>query len=92
MNKKKLLPHSQEGWEGYTMDEMMYQKAFLLARMEVAKARLANSVDEMRSGFPGVSKGSMWSKLLNSFSYVDYAILAFKLGSKVTRLVRALRR
>ena len=35
--KQKQLPHSEENWRGYTMDEMMYQKAFLLARMEVSK-------------------------------------------------------
>lgn len=90
--KQKQLPHSQENWHGYTMDEMMYQKAFLLARMEVSKTRLARSVSDLRSGFPGVKGGSIWSKVLNSFSYVDYAVLAFKLGSRVARLVRAFRR
>ena len=90
--KQKQLPHSQENWQGYTMDEMMYQKAFLLARMEVSKTRLMNQAAEFKSGFPGVSSGSIWGKVLSGFSYVDYAVLAFKLGSKVVRIMRTLRR
>lgn len=90
--KQKQLPHSEENWRGYTMDEMMYQKAFLLARMEVSKTKLMNQAADLRSGFPGVSSGSIWSKLLSGFSYVDYAVLAFKIGSRVVRLVRTLRR
>lgn len=90
--KQKQLPHSEENWRGYTMDEMMYQKAFLLARMEVSKTKLMNQVADLKSGFPGVSSGSIWSKLLSGFSYVDYAVLAFKIGSRVVRLVRTLRR
>lgn len=90
--KQKQLPHVQDDWQGYTMDEMMYQKAFLLARMEVSKAKLVNRVSEFKTGFPGVSSGSIWSKVLNGFSYVDYAVLAFKLSSKIVRLVRAIRR
>lgn len=90
--KQKQLPHSEENWQGYTMDEMMYQKAFLLARMEVSKTKLMNQVADLRSGFPGVASGSIWSKLLSGFSYVDYAVVAFKIGSKVVRLIRTLRR
>lgn len=90
--KQKQLPHKQDSWHGYTMDEMMYQKAFLLARMEVSKTRLTNSIEEFRTGFPGVKGGSIWSKVLSSFSYLDYAVLAFKLGSRVARLMRTMRR
>lgn len=90
--KQKQLPHSHENWRGYTMDEMMYQKAFLLARMEVSKSRLLSQASEFKSGFPGVRGGSIWSRILSGLSYVDYIIIAFKLGSKVARLVRALRR
>lgn len=50
--KQKQLPHVQDDWQGYTMDEMMYQKAFLLARMEVSKAKLVNRVSEFKTGFP----------------------------------------
>ena len=51
-----------------------------------------NQAADLKSGFPGVSSGSIWSKLLSGFSYVDYAVLAFKIGSRVVRLVRTLRR
>ncbi|CCX48912.1 MAG: hypothetical protein J6B36_00205 [Muribaculaceae bacterium] len=90
--KQKQLPHVQDNWQGYTMEEMMYQKAFLLARMEVSKTKLMNEFSEVRSGMPGVASGSIWSKLLSGFTYVDYAVFAFKIGSKVARLIRTLRR
>ncbi len=92
MTNIKQLPHHQENWNGYSMDEIMYQKAFLVARMEVSKARLVASAEEVRNGLPGGNKHSVWHKLLSGFSYVDYAVLAFKLGSRVVRLMRAVRR
>lgn len=68
---------------GMDIDEIRYQRALSLARYEMAKYHLVESVNSVTDKFtkpPGIV-----GKLIGSLNYMDYAMLAFKFGSKLIK-------
>ena len=87
----KVLPHSREDWEGYTIDEVRYLRAYTAARMEIARERLqANAKNFVSGSSSGGSMGIM-SRLLGTLSYLDIALVTFKLGKSIFRIFRTFR-
>lgn len=70
-------------WKGYGIDDLRYQRALAMARLTIEKERLAVASRRIYSGqgLPGTS--GMIGKILGGLNYVDYAVLAFKLGRRV---------
>ena len=79
---RKLPPHKQENWTGYTLDEIRYQRAYTLARIEINTSRLKQNAETFVDGGPGSSR-SVVGRILSTFSYVDLALLVWKVGAKV---------
>lgn len=93
MNNKKLLPHHAENWNGYSLDELRYQRAVTMARIEIEKEKLAVGIDDLRQGIPFVGGGrGLLSKIAGSLNYIDYAMLAFRAFRSASKLFRSLRR
>lgn len=95
-NANKILPHHDleaVEWKGYTMDELKYARAYTAARIELNKSRLITRVSQMRQSDmrPAMSRGII-GKMLGAFSYIDLAMLAWKIGKKVFRVSRLVRR
>ena len=92
MSNAKQLPHNTEEWKGYTLEEIRYARAYTAARMELNRERLtARARDMQKNGLkPGVSKG-MLSKMLGAFSYIDIALLTWRVGRKLFRVTRAIK-
>ncbi len=65
---------------GMDIDELRYQRALALARYEMAKYHLKESASSVTENF--TRPRGILGKLLGSLNYMDYAILAFRLGSK----------
>lgn len=66
--------------EGYGIDELRYRRAYVLAKCEIAKMQMTDQLSHFRNG---VSQPTgIMGKLLNSLSYVDYALIAFRLGQR----------
>lgn len=90
MNYSKLLGELNKGAEfkGYTVDELRFMRGCTMARIEMEKQKLNHvSKNFMETG--SLSGKSSWmGKVLGAFSYIDYALLAFKL----IKGVRAFRR
>ncbi len=90
--EKKLLARDDENWKGYTLDDLRYERAVALARLEIQKEKLAMSASEMRSGVPGIAGGGILGKLMGSLNYLDYAILAFRTFRFVSKRFRSFRK
>lgn len=84
-------PHASEHWEGYTLDEIRYQRAYTLARMEINSQRLKQRSTSIVDSKPGSSR-HFFGKILSAFSYVDLALMAWRIGSKVWQTSRIFKR
>lgn len=93
MSNVKQLPHTTEEWKGYTLEEIRYARAYTAARMELNRERLAARAKDMQKNglTPGVPKGIV-GKLLGAFSYIDIALLAWRVGHKLFKVTRAIKR
>ncbi len=93
MADNKIMPHHAETWNGYTLDELRYQRALNMARLEIEKEKLTAATSEMKRGLPSLSTGhGILSKIAGSLSYIDYAVLAFRLFRTASKAFRGLRR
>lgn len=93
MSNQKQLPHSSvEGWKGYTLDELRYARAYTAARMELNRGRLMSRLEEVsKSGLKTSSPAGILGKVLGAFSYIDIALMTWKIGRRMFRLTRSIR-
>lgn len=78
-------------FKGYTFDELRYQRAYTLAKYEMAKMHLADSTRSMRQGFPFGGRSGFMSRLLGNLNYIDYALMAYKVVNKIIKFRRSSR-
>lgn len=92
-SKRKALPHETESWNGYTLDELRYQRAYTSARMEIQRAELQRNISSfsLTGSGPNVNSGIL-GKMFNSLGYIDIGIFAFKMGRRIFRIFRRLKR
>lgn len=91
MTTSKKAPHTQPNWQGYTLDELRYQRALVSARVEIQKERLLNQTNALRGTFGQLKPSGIWGKLFSSLSVIDYGILAFRTVRRVSSMVRSIR-
>ncbi len=87
----KQLPHTSEGWDGYTLDQLRYMRAYTAARIEISKDRMQRNLANLKSGPAGKTEGLL-GKMFSTLSYLDIAILTFKISSKAFKAIRWMRR
>ncbi|MCM1075857.1 MAG: hypothetical protein NC411_00680 [Bacteroides sp.] len=87
----KELPHEKPEWKGYTLDEMRYMRAYTLARLEISREHLQTNFVAMKEYGP-VSKTGVVGKLLGTLSYLDIALITYRVGSKALKTLRLFRR
>lgn len=96
--KQSLLPAPAQAedipiFKGYTMEEIKYQRAMVALRKEFCKAKLMQSVADLRpkkkEGKNGNSKYSLFtsvaSKVFSNLNLLDYAIMGVSLFGKVRK-------
>lgn len=84
---------SSTQWKGYTLDEIRYARAFTAARMQINQERLAQRYRQIsRQGFIPATKSGIIAKVIGAFSYLDMAVIAWKIGSQIFRFARAFRK
>lgn len=72
--------------KGYGIDELRYRRAYAMARYEMAKLSLQEQIDTVRSGMSGGIGGKgIVGRLMGSLNYLDWAILAFRVVSKIKK-------
>lgn len=92
MKQKALPPHDNVAWKGYTIDEIRYQRALTMARMEIERERLFASAGNIYKGIEQQSSSGIMGRLLSGLNYVDYVMLAFKLGRSLFNIFGRSRR
>lgn len=75
-------------WKGYTLDELRYQRAYTLARLEIEKERISSGFKHLYSSTPGNMGSGIMKKMIGGLNYVDYALIAFKLGKRIYKMFR----
>ena len=91
--KQHLYSDELADWQGYTLEEIRYARAYTAARMVISRERLTSRLHSVgEKGVLGGSPTGLIGKLLGAFSYIDIALLAWKFGSRIFKFTRALRR
>ncbi|MCC8070706.1 MAG: hypothetical protein LIO90_02745 [Bacteroidales bacterium] len=85
-HQKAVVAREDPKWRGYTLDELRYQQAYALARIEIEKDRLRSMTRSLTANYNRVSHDTLLGRILNNFSYLDYGFLAFRLVRNVWRL------
>lgn len=74
-------------WAGYDFDQIIYERAVLLARIEVEKERLAFEGDRLRHGNVAMSR-SFFTRLMGLVSYADFIVLGVKIWRIISPVFR----
>ncbi len=88
MLNEDFVDYKDENWTGYTLEELRYQRAMILARIEMEKQGIVHGFQHAKESIPLISGGrkGLVGKLLGSLSYIDYALLAFRAVRSVSKL------
>ena len=89
---RKRTPETE--WSGYTLDELRYQRALTTARIEISKELLMMQATQLYKGKlpPHPNKSGMFSRMFSALNMFDYAILAIRIGHKLTGMFRSFKR
>lgn len=87
---KNLQAHKRDDiqWNGYDMEELRYQRAYTLAKLEIQKEKLTGGFRQIYDSSAGIMGNGIMKKMISGLSYFDYAILAFRLGKRVYKMFR----
>ena len=91
MSTTKKLPHEKPEWKGYTLEDRHYMRAYTAARIEISSDRLKRNFTGLKRVNP-VQSGGLLGKVLGTLSYLDIALVTFRLGSKAFKIMRWFRR
>ena len=93
MIEHKRLTHNEPEWQGYSLNDLRYQRAVTLARLEIAKEKLVMQGEDIRSGaMSGTGVRGLLGKVMSNLSYLDYILLAFRMGRTISRAFKGFRR
>lgn len=85
------LPHKQENWKGYTLEDLRYRRAYVAARRELEKERLHHNIGNARKGAVTAAGGTAL-RVMQVIPFFDYAMMAWSVGSKAMKLLGRFRR
>lgn len=89
-----------KNFKGFTIDELEYQRAYVLLKKEFSKVKVLEDLDDLKnrklisfknkgtSNDSFFSFGSLASKLMSGMNYLDYAVMAFSAFGAVKKFVK----
>lgn len=89
---RKEFPHEKPNWKGYDIDELRYLRAYMAARLEINRDRIKRNFSSFKDSGSVVKTSNLFGKVLGALSYLDVALLAFRIGGKVFKTMRLFRR
>lgn len=92
----KSITNPEKKFEGYTLEEIRYQRALVLLQKEFCKNKIMRnfaqiqksnplSPEKAASGLPG-KVGFVASRLLSGLNYLDYAMIGFSVFGTVRKI------
>lgn len=80
-------------WEGLTLDEIRYARALTRARIDISREMLAARTNAIMAGRSQGTEGrTMLGRMLGALNWIDYGLIALRVGSKLTSLFGRKRR
>lgn len=81
---------TQDGWKGFTLDELRYRRALSLVKREIGRNELMNSVNNVKTrvsdnGIRGLMANN---SLMKKMKLTDYLLLGFKVSNTFYKLWR----
>lgn len=70
-------------WQGYTLDELRFAREINNARLEFATHKLKQMTAPYST--PSRAAGTIFGRIVNAMSYVDYIILGYRAISHIRR-------
>lgn len=86
MDENNRLENHLEEPRGYDIDELRYRRAYALARYEMAKMQATRTFETAKDKMPMFSRSGIIGKVLGSLNYLDYALIAFRIISKIRKI------
>ncbi len=74
-DKKGSAPAKVEGWKGYTINELRYRRAYVVAKLELEKQQLLVDLEEERGMMTPLA---LLGRLGSAMQYAQWAVLAFQ--------------
>lgn len=78
-------------FKGYGFDELRYRRAYTLAKYEIAKTQMNESIQSARTKVPFAGRSGILARMLGSLNYLDYALMAFKVVNKIIKFRKSAR-
>ena len=76
-------------WDGLTLDEIRYARALTRARIEISKEMISARTNALMSGrAAGTENKTMLGRMLGALNWLDYGLIAIRLGSKISGMFR----
>lgn len=91
MEPVKSLPHHQENWEGYTLEDLRYRRAYIAACRELEKERLLHTISSIRM-HPAAGAFSVATKVAERMPLLNRALFFISVGSKLWNIIGKFRR
>lgn len=79
-------------WKGYTLEELQYQKALVLVRLEMQKERLSGLKESLVNGSKTNVVSRLWGQYSANKNVIQYAIVGFKMFQTVRKILKRFRR
>lgn len=76
-----------KNWNGYTLDEIRFQRVLAMTRLDIEKAKLLNSFNGL-SKRPGQASASLLGRLAGALNWLDYAMLASTIAIRLVKFFR----
>lgn len=82
-----ILEQNNE-WSGYTLAELQYRRAVILAKKEIHREKLQHSITSILSEdtTPTGIAGNIFGSLVGHKNMLDYLLLGFKLSRKISKV------
>lgn len=98
INQNNVTPattpaETQPQWEGYTLEQLRFQRALALIKLENEKTILSQKahrqLDQFKSNTTATGvTGNVLKLISGRLKWVDYALIGFNIAKFVTRLRR----
>ena len=72
-------------WQGYSYDELMYQRVLTMARIEMTKERLSSNIDRLKHG-GGIISGGWIKRIFKILDYSDIFVIGMSIWRKLSPL------
>ncbi|MDE6534723.1 MAG: hypothetical protein K2K82_01790 [Muribaculaceae bacterium] len=83
------IPQPEAEWDGLTLDEIRYARALTRARIDISKEMISARANALMSGKAAGTEGkTMLGRMLGALNWLDYGLIAIRLGSKISGMFR----